>query len=249
MKTWKNLLTFGALLALPLMAVVPAGAQMLGRRPVRNGGLVPPRSANSGPATSGPTWSLLFPTAILDERFATSAVYDGPTNSMIVFGGASLTSVKNDVMALSNANGVGTGTWTTVIPDGEPGSPAARDFHTAVYDAVNSRMIVFGGCTFTGEFCTTLQNDVWVLTNANGQERAPAWVELAPTGSLPAARWGHAAAYDPANNRMIAYGGDNGSATFSDVWVLTNANGLGGTPAWTRLSPSGGLPTGQDAPP
>jgi hypothetical protein len=109
-------------------------------------------------------------------------------------------------------------------------------------------MIVFGGCTFTGEFCTAYQNDVWVLSNANGVSGAPAWVQLAPTGTPPAARWGHAAAYDPSNNRMIIYGGDNQQVTFSDTWVLSNANGLGGTPAWSQLSPSGGPPKGQDSP-
>jgi len=30
----------------------------------------------------------------------------------------------------------------------------------------------------------------------------------------------------------------------SDVWVLSHANGLGGTPAWTKLLPSGGPPSG-----
>jgi Galactose oxidase, central domain len=197
---------------------------------------------------AGSTWTLLFPTKILDERAAAAAVYDAPTNSLIVFSGASASTVVNDVMALSNANGIGTSDWTTVIPNGDPGSPPARTYHSAVYDAAKSRMIVFGGCTFTGEFCTAYQNDVWVLSNANGVSGAPAWVQLAPTGTPPAARWGHAAAYDPIKNRMIIYGGDNQLVTFSDTWVLSNANGLGGTPAWSQLSPSGGPPKGQDSP-
>jgi hypothetical protein len=104
-------------------------------------------------------------------------------------------------------------------------------------------MIVFGGCT--GDTCTAYQNDVWVLTNANGQGGKPTWVQLAPSGSQPAPRWLHAAAYDPVNNRMIIYGGADQSSTFSDIWVLSNANGLGGTPAWTQLSPSGRSPQGQ----
>jgi hypothetical protein len=197
---------------------------------------------------AGSTWTLLFPTKILDERAAAAAVYDAPTNSLIVFGGASASTVVNDVMALSNANGIGTSNWTTVIPNGDSGSPPARTYHTAVYDAANSRMIVFGGCTFTGEFCTAYQNDVWVLTNANGVSGTPTWVQLAPSGTLPSPRWGHAAAYDPVTNQMIVYGGDNQDVTFSDTWVLSNANGSGGTPAWSQLSPSGGPPTGQDSP-
>jgi hypothetical protein len=57
------------------------------------------------------------------------------------------------------------------------------------------------------------------------------------------------AVYDPGTNSMIIFGGQNGATatppTFSDVWVLSNANGLGGTPNWTELTPSGGPPSGQ----
>src|SRR5207249_1963191 len=31
----------------------------------------------------------------------------------------------------------------------------------------------------------------------------------------------------------------NSSFTVDDVWVLSNANGLGGIPTWTQLAPSG----------
>jgi len=31
-------------------------------------------------------------------------------------------------------------------------------------------------------------------------------------------------------------------AAGADVWVLTNANGLGGTPVWTQLAPTGSPP-------
>ena len=45
---------------------------------------------------------------------------------------------------------------------------------------------------------------------------------------------------------MIVYGGQNdctsSQTVFSDIWVLSNANGLGGTPTWTQLLPAGGPP-------
>jgi hypothetical protein len=102
---------------------------------------------------------------------------------------------------------------------------------------------VFGGnLAFPG----TDQNDVRVLTNADGTGGAPAWITLAPTGSLPPIREQAAVAYDQANNRMIMFGGGlNTGGDFqekNDVWVLTNANGLGGTPAWTELAPLGPPP-------
>jgi hypothetical protein len=43
---------------------------------------------------------------------------------------------------------------------------------------------------------------------------------------------------------MTVFGGYNDTQSFADVWVLSNANGLGGTPAWTKLSTSGGTPNG-----
>ncbi|MFM7231626.1 MAG: kelch repeat-containing protein [bacterium] len=123
--------------------------------------------------------------------------------------------------------------WTRVHPDGTP--PVARAGHTAVYDSTGDRMIVFGGRSDAG-----VLNDVWVLTKAVGFNH-PAWVKLNPTGTPPAARTNATAVYDAASNRMVVYGGENGAspaAALGDAWVLTNANGLGGTPAWTPLTPA-----------
>ena len=199
------------------------------------------------PAGTTPKWTLLFPSNFSDFIDGHTAVYDGATNSMIVFGGydLDLNEVVNGVTSLSQANGLSTGAWSTVIANGAAGAPPARASATAVYDSANSRMMVFGGCTFTGVLCTTLNNDVWVLSNANGVGGTPTWTQMSPTGSLPAGRWAHTAVYDTANNRMVIFGGDNLDATYGDTWVLSNANGLGGTPAWTQLAPTG-TPDGQD---
>jgi Galactose oxidase, central domain len=246
MKT-KNPRSAMVLSALLAILTVAASGQMLSRiSPSRRGFRTAANQQESNAPAANQHWSLLFPTDIFDERGAAAAVYDQPTNSLIVFSGGNFNAVPNDVIALSNANGIGTPDWTTVIPDGAPGSPAARTFSTGVYDQANSRMIVFGGCSFSGGFCTNFLNDVWVLTNANGVAGAPTWEQLTPAGAPPAPRWAQGAAYDPVNNRMIIYGGDNQSVVFSDTWVLSNANGLGGTPTWTQLSPAGGPPEGQD---
>ncbi len=125
-------------------------------------------------------------------------------------------------------------TWTKVIPDVT--LPSARDGHTAVYDSTGDRMIVFGG-----QDDGAVRNDVWVLTKATSPSY-PAWIALAPTGTPPAPRTHASAVYDPATNRMIVYGGDDGAGTpvaYGDAWVLTNANGLGGTPAWLPLAATG----------
>ena len=77
----------------------------------------------------------------------------------------------------------------------------------------------------------------------------PTLTLLSPTGTPPRPRQGHQAVYDPNTNSMIVWGGQDGGGsfcdTFSEVWVLHNANGLGGIPNWTQLLFTGGPPAGQ----
>jgi hypothetical protein len=84
-------------------------------------------------------------------------------------------------------------------------------------------MIVFGGELFSS---STLLNDVWVLSNANGLGGTPAWTKLKPTGVLPGTRFFHTAVYDAINNLMMVFAGDNDEAVYFVTWVLSDANGL-----------------------
>src|SRR2546429_1523673 len=80
------------------------------------------------------------------------------------------------------------------------------------------------------------------------QATTPAWTQItAPGGTTtggpvaPAKRLLTSATYDPGTNRMIVFGGtsqDFGNLTgYNDVWVLTNADGTGGTPTRIQLKP------------
>jgi hypothetical protein len=97
--------------------------------------------------------------------------------------------------------------------------------HSAVYDAVNNRMVIFaggsGGQGWFPEF-----NDLWALSNANGIGGKSAWIRLHPAGTVPGRRGGHSAVYDPLTNRMLMFAGDSSEAKFYAVWTLTDANGL-----------------------
>jgi hypothetical protein len=173
-------------------------------------------------------------------RFGHVATYDPNSNRMTIFGGGTgfPGPCANDVWVLDGANGhSGSSAWFQSSPSGSP--PAARLHHTGVYDPNTNSLIVFGGnnCS-TGYF-----NDVWVLSDANGEAGSPAWTQLTPSGTPPAARESASAIYDSTNNTMTVYGGDAGGANFGDVWVLSHANGTGGTPVWTQLSPTGTAPT------
>ena len=190
------------------------------------------RDANGVAGT--PSWTRITATGVAPApRWVHTAVYDPNTNRMIVFGGNDCFSgFYNDVWVLSNANGLGgTPACTQLAPAGA--APSPRGYLSAVYDPTNNIMVLFGGGGTA---------DIWTLSNANGMGGAPAWTQLTPSPG-PAARSAHSAIYDTANNRMTIYGGQSpGGLLFSDVWVLVNATGIGGTPAWTQLAPTSFIP-------
>jgi hypothetical protein len=171
-------------------------------------------------------------------RIYAGGVYDPNTNSMIVFGGNNCsTGYFDDVWVLSNANGEsGASAWTQLSPSGT--APAARESASAVYDSSNNLLTIYGGDASGSTF-----GDVWVLSHANGTGGTPAWTQLSPSGTLPTTRTGQTAVYDSAGNRMTVFGGINSGTTLTDTWVLTSANGIGGTPSWTQIATSGTAPS------
>src|SRR5207249_6247657 len=109
--------------------------------------------------------------------------------------------------------------------------------------------ISFSDCDPLGRCCGYESHDTWVLRNATGSGGIPTWEQLIPDApaGLPPGRIAHSAVYDPVTNRMVIFGGGQGngfafSPLFNDVWVLTHANGLGGTPEWVPRTPHGGPP-------
>jgi hypothetical protein len=171
-----------------------------------------------------PTWAQLTPTGSPPSaRGGHTAIYDPVRDRMVVFGGSdAVIPYRNDVWALSLA---GSPAWSALTPAESP--PPGRYAHTAIYDPVRDRMVVFGG---TG---SARVNDVWALSFAG----TPAWAQLTPTGSPPSARREHTAIYDPVRDRMVVFGGNDGSL-LNDAWALS----LAGSPAWSALGLTGGLP-------
>ncbi len=174
-----------------------------------------------------------------------AAAYDPASNRLIVHGGClgECTPLDYRVHVLSHSNGLGnTPVWTELATAGDP--PPARNSHTAVFDPTSNRLIVFGG----DDCCGDRFNDTWVLTEANGLGGEATWIRLAPAGEPPAGRAGHFAAFDAAANRMIVFGGVGESTQYGDLWMLSHANGLGGTPRWERCDSGGTLPNGMSQP-
>ena len=174
------------------------------------------------------------------RRWQHRAIYDVAANAMVVYGGKSnetgLDVNFNDVWILHHADDTGgSPTWVQAQPGGV--APLARHMHSAVYDPTTGAMIIFGGHL---DIVDQFGNDVWVLTKAIGPG-LPTWTQLSPTGTLPSKREWHSAVYDPGSNRMVVFGGTVSGD--NNVWILEHANGVGGAPAWLKVTPPAPAPS------
>ncbi len=163
---------------------------------------------------------------LLPQAYASSAIYDPLRDRMVVFGGFSGDDgARNEAWAFTLTESPA---WTAIVPSGSP--PPARAGHTAIYDPVRDRMVVFGGLD------DIYRNDVWALSFSG----TPSWSELTPSGSPPPGRYLHTAVYDPLRDRMVVFGGYDGTYR-SDTWALSFAGG----PSWSPLTPAGIAPAGR----
>ena len=188
--------------------------------------------------TTSAAWSNPAPTNAPPGRLGHTAVYkQALTNQMTVFGGAldtSGNSLTKELWGLSNANAPSGSNWV-LLPNGS--GPSERWGHASAYDAENDKMIIFGGSLQTGgQTSRALSKEVWVLHNAT--TLSPSWRPITTTGG-PSARCCMAAGYDPANRRMILFGGFGGSTLLNDLWTLT-FDVTFSTATWQELTAAGG---------
>jgi len=178
-------------------------------------------------STSGtPSWEAIATTGPTPPgRYFAAGIFDPIRDRLIVVGGYT-GSDQNDVWALSLS---GEPQWTQIVPAGTP--PAPRSGHVAAYDPARDRMVIMGGGNASGN-----ANDVWALS----LDDSPTWTSLSPSGTPPAPRRQHVAAYDPVGDRLIVIGGNTGELR-NDVWALA----LSGSPTWSALLPSGTPPSGR----
>jgi hypothetical protein len=165
-----------------------------------------------------------------EELYNHTSIYDPVRHRMLVFGGGDFYSpLSNRVWALSLAPNL---TWSQVTVTGTP--PAARAGHSAIYDPVRDRMLIFGGANEVQGWGTRY-NDVWELALSPG---SPAWTLLHPQGTPPSARVEHTAIYDPIGDRMLVFGG-RAPGEQNDLWALS----LAGPLAWTPVDATGTPPS------
>lgn len=175
----------------------------------------------------GGTWLQLSPTGVIppagDEC---GSAYDAVLDRMIVFGGRrSSPFVHNETWQLSFSGGP---TWSQLFPSAS--LPAPRYAHSIVHDPSRNVLILFGGYDGANYF-----QDTWELPLTGSL----AWSQLSPAGTPPSSRYAMYGVYDNSRGRMVLFGGF-GSTYFNDTWTL---KGLGTSPEWTELLPTGTPPS------
>jgi hypothetical protein len=173
-------------------------------------------------------WTLQYPAHNPSNRSASPMAWDGNLNGVLLFGG--------------NAGGAQNDTWLwdgsdwTLLPAAN--SPPMRYGGNMVWDSVHKQVVLFGGQT--GATPNVVYNDTWVWNGNN-------WRQLAPGGpaGIPPARYNFGMAYDPVNQAVVIYGGNQGTpSTSNDTWLLTTPDGVN----YTWSNPLGLAPTDDYAP-
>jgi hypothetical protein len=186
----------------------------------------------AGSAASTPSWRPVAIPGNGPQGEGGEAAYNRGSNRLIVFGteypGQNMI---DDPAVLLHADGTGG------VPVWQSLPSFRRASATVAYDEASNRLVVFGGFTFPS---LTWNNDVHILVDADGAG-SPEWIQLNPIGTPPAPRGEIHGFYDASSNRLVIYRGSAPAGTSEDLWVLTNANGLGGTPEWIQLMSSSPL--------
>src|SRR5262249_47590285 len=159
--------------------------------------------------------------------------YDSGLNELIVSGGCSggCTPLATDVWSLSNANGSGgTPTWTN---RGTAPNQSYDNGQFGAVDSANHVLMIFGGQDGGGFVCGETSGDTYTL-NTSTFILGP----LITSGGPPGEQYFPHGGYNPPFNRLVISNGI--SCSDNDLWVLTNANGTGGSPTWMDILAQGG---------
>ena len=202
-------------------------------------------------ATSGsaPFWGALH-NNWLWGRDAIGYTYNPDRNETLIFGGFGRLvedtlaegEHTNEFWIYDHANGE----WYQPILNTMFGI-SEREGATIIYDTNRDRYIIFGGLGGNNTLNNIYFNDVWELkASAAGATGVYTLTKLNPTGTKPAARWLHAAVYDATNDRMIVFGGDDGSNFLNDIKALSFSGGADG--AWSAITPTGTAPSARRQP-
>lgn len=165
------------------------------------------------------------------ERHWLSAIHDPIHDWIVIFGGFTefrVTQVFGDTWAFN----LSTNSWIQ-LDAGGAAAPHRRYGHTAVFDPVGDRMIIYGGFD---DVSNATVNDVWAFNLGDFS-----WEQLRTGrhGELPIQPGGrrhHTAVYDPVAHKMIIYGGANADGRLQDTWAFDLQTSGETTHTWMHLT-------------
>lgn len=149
----------------------------------------------------------LFPSGTPpSQRWMVAGCYDVTRQRLVLTSGQSASSIFNDTWALSL--NLGSEAWTQLSPTGTP--PTAAWQSCFAYDAANKRLYMHGGATDASSTTFTSQ-----LLYLDVSTTDCAWVNTNVTGGL--AVRGATMAFDAANQRLVVFGGFDGTVVNNTV--------------------------------
>ena len=160
---------------------------------------------------NGTAWSRANPSLTPPARGYSSLVYDPLRQETVLFGGLGAGPYLGDTWTWR------AGAWALRTP---ANAPSGRNGHAAAFHAGTGEVFLFGG------YDTAARNDLWSWDGVN-------WRDRMPTATLPGARWHASLAYDPILQRLVLFGGYNGSGYYGDTWTWDASANI-----WTQLPPA-----------
>lgn len=152
------------------------------------------------------------------QRWLMSGCYDAANHRMVIWGGQNTSTILGDTWALDLTSG--SETWTQLSPTGTAPTPVWQSCYA--FDATNKRLYTHGGYTGAGYSSQLFYLD---LTTTNGN-----WVNTNVTGGL--AVRGAVMVYDSTNQRLICFGGYDGTSVYNTVRYTSTAS----FSSWTTQS-------------
>lgn len=161
-------------------------------------------------AWSGNGWTAIPTTNFPASRYLYGMCYDQARDRVVLFGGSTSNASPNDTWEFDGLN------WARALPTN---SPPSREEMVLEYDAQRGRSVLFGG---RDPVSNQPLGDTWEFDGVD-------WTAAQPTNS-PTARHRCAAGYDGTRERLVIYGGFDGSNLLTETWEYY----AGGT--WTQVS-------------
>ncbi len=158
------------------------------------------------------TWTSMSTTNAPDARATFTAVWDTANSQMIVWGG-----IRGSDGLCVKSGGRYDATGNNWFPISSTNAPAARFYHTAVWDSGNSKMIVWGGECSNSNFNTGGRFD----------PAGNSWASVSLVDA-PAAPTNHTAVW--ANTEIIVWGGQSNNFLFSGAKYNPTSN------SWTSIA-------------